>query len=108
MRTCGSDTIVLATLVNRKHSFVHFYNVHSCPEIDTNLLSLSTLEAKRLQFSAMNALLEIQDSNSDTIFQTKQYDDIYLLSQPKPIAYHCQSQQKVYYLTTAKLASKEQ
>ena len=87
LRTRGSGTIALATLVNRHHSFVHLHNVHYCPEIDTNLLSLGALEAKGLQFSAKHALLEIRDPDSDTVFQARRHDNVYPLSQPTPLAY---------------------
>ncbi|MCJ1263342.1 hypothetical protein MMC22_003212 [Lobaria immixta] len=59
LRTRGSSTIALATSVNGNDSFIHLHNVHYCPEIDTNLLSLGALEAKKLWFLAENSMLEV-------------------------------------------------
>lgn len=77
--TRASGTIALATLVNRNHSFIHLHNMHCCPEIDTNLLSLGALEAKGLQISAKNMLLEVQDPNGNVVLQARRHNNVYPL-----------------------------
>lgn len=78
-----------------------------CPKTDTNLLALGALEAKGLQFTAKHALLKIQDPDGDTVFQARRHGNVYPLLQPTPVACHRRSQQKAYYLATAKPASRE-
>ena len=42
----GSGTIALETLIDGENSYIHLRNVHYCPELDSNLLSLGILETK--------------------------------------------------------------
>lgn len=107
LRTWGSGIIVLATSVNRVDLFVHFHNIHSCFEINTNLLSLGALEAKKLWFSAENSILEVWNFDSETVFQTKRCDSVYPLLQSMLQEYHHWSK-KVYYMTKAIPATREQ
>ena len=107
LRTRGSGTIALATSVNGNDSFIHLHNVHYCPEIDTNLLSLGALEAKRLRFSAENSMLEVRDFDGKTVFQAKRRNNVYPLLQPTPQEYHHRSREKAYYMTKATPATRE-
>ena len=42
LRTRGAGTIAIEIVIDNIPSFVHIHNVHYCPEIDTNLLSLGS------------------------------------------------------------------
>ena len=53
-----------------------------CPEIDTNLLSLGTLEAKGLHWGATNGLLEVKDQDGDVVMQATRVNQVYPLNQP--------------------------
>ena len=57
----GSGTIALETLIDGKSSYVHLRNVHYCPELDSNLLSLGVLEKKGFKFVGKQGVLTIKE-----------------------------------------------
>jgi hypothetical protein len=50
----GAGTINLEILLDDKHTNVHLHDVHYCPEVDSNLLSLGVLEEKNCTFGAIS------------------------------------------------------
>lgn len=78
----GSGTIALETLIDGKNSYVHLRNVHYCPELDSNLLSLGVLEKKGFKFVGKQGLLSVIDNQGDTVLQAKRKGTIYPLLQP--------------------------
>lgn len=87
LKTLGKDMIALATLINDESSYIHLYDVHCCPEIDINLLSLGTLEVKGLRWSAKIGLLEVQNVDRDVGLQSTRHGDVYPLNQPEKHEY---------------------
>ncbi len=64
-----------------KSAYVHFYNVHYCPELDFNLLSLRILEKKRFQFVWKQGFLYVIDNEGDKVLQAKREGIVYPLVQ---------------------------
>ena len=80
--TQGARTIATEVIVNGVCNFVHIHNVHYCPEIDSNLLSLSAFTAKRLEFHTSKGTLNVTNLVGETILQSKCKGKVYPLSQP--------------------------
>ena len=80
--TQGAGTIAIEVIVNGVCNLVHIHNVHYCPEMDSNLLSLGTLTAKGLEFHTSKGTLNVTDSVGETVLQSKCKGKVYPLSQP--------------------------
>ncbi len=77
----GAGTIALETLLDDKSAYVHLHNVHYCPELDSNLLSLGILENKGFQFVGKQGFLYIIDNEGDKVLQAKREGTLYPLVQ---------------------------
>lgn len=81
--TQGAETIAIEVLVNGVCDFIHLHNVHYCPEVDSNLLSLGALTAKGFEFLTKNGTLHVMDSVGDIVLQSKCEGQVFPLFQPK-------------------------
>ena len=62
--------------------YVHLHNVHYCPELESNLLSLEVLEKKSFKFIGKQEVLSVIDNQGDTVLQAKHKGTVYPLLQP--------------------------
>ena len=77
-----SGTIALETMIDGKSSYVHLRNVHYCPELDSNLLSLGVLEKNGFKFVGKQRFLSVIDHQGDMVLQAKRRGTVYPLLQP--------------------------
>lgn len=82
LRTRGAGTVALEVMTHGIPSWVHVYNVHYCPEMTSNLISLGTLEANGFEFKAKNGYLNVKGTVGDIILQSKRQGAVYPLLQP--------------------------
>ena len=82
LKTRGAGTIALEVMVFGIPTYVHIHNVHYCPEIDSNFLSLGTFGAKGFEFYTKKGILHVKDTVGDTVLQAKCKGQIYPLLQP--------------------------
>ena len=68
--TRGAGTIAIEVVVDEVSDFIHLRNVHYCPEVDSNLLSLGALTAKGFEFQTKKGTLNVIDSVGDTVLQS--------------------------------------
>jgi hypothetical protein len=54
-------------------------DVHYCPELDTNLISLGVLERKGNSFSGKNDRLEVFNKKGELVLESKRKDNVYVL-----------------------------
>ena len=85
LQTRGAGTIAIEVIVNGICDFVHIHDVHYCPEIDSNLLSLGILTAKGFDFHTSKGTLNIIDSAGEIALQSKCEGHVFPLSQPKRV-----------------------
>ena len=81
--TRGAGTVAIEVSIDGTPSYIHLKNVHYCPELDSNLLSLGVLEAKGFEFQAKNGFLNVKDTDGDIVLQSQRDGTVYPLSQPK-------------------------
>ncbi len=60
-----------------KSAYVHLHNIHYCPKLDSNLLSLGILEKKGFQFVGKQGFLYVIDNEEDKVLQAKQEGTVY-------------------------------
>jgi hypothetical protein len=83
IQTRGAGIInVDVILDSNEHTNVHLHDVHYCPEVDSNLLSLGVLEEKGHTFNAKNSVLRVLDSDEDVVLVANRQRNVYVLHQP--------------------------
>ena len=102
IKTRGAGTINLDVLIDGRVTSVDLMNVHYCPEIDSNLLSLGILEAKDFEFVGRRGHLKVFDDVCDFVLIGKRANLVDPLMQPSDVT----SGHAINALAT-KLASKE-
>ena len=81
--TKGAGTIALEVLVSGIPTYVHIHNVHYCPEIDSNLLSLGAFGTRGCEFYTKKGILHVMDKVGDTVLQARCKGQVYPLLQPQ-------------------------
>ncbi len=87
IETRKSDTIDLKMIIDRKITSITILNVHYCPELDLNLISLEVSEIKKFQFRSLNDRLSVIDNKRDVILQAKRQNNVYSLNQSRHFSY---------------------
>jgi hypothetical protein len=88
IQTRGAGTINLDVILddgehtNKASTNVHLHDVHYCPEVDSNLLSLGVLEEKGLTFNARSSVLRVLDHDEDVVLVANRQRNVYVLHQP--------------------------
>ncbi len=54
-----------------KSAYIHLHNIYYCSELDSNLLSLGTIEKKGFQFVEKQGFLYVIDNKGDKVLQAK-------------------------------------
>lgn len=67
----GAGTIAIDIMIDSIPSYVHIHNVHYCPEIDTNLLSLGSFASKGFGFHTKKGILNVIDTVGNTVLQSR-------------------------------------
>jgi hypothetical protein len=93
--TRKSGTIDLKMIINDQITSVTISNVHYCFELDSNLISLGILKAKRFEFRGRNDRLSVIDNESDVILQAGRQNNVYSLNQPRHFSYSNSVENKV-------------
>ncbi len=71
IETRRSDIIDLKMIISDQNTNVTISNVHYCFELDSNLISLKMLKAKRFEFKNLNDRLSVIDNEKDVILQAR-------------------------------------
>ena len=79
LHTRGAETIALEVMAFGIPTYVHIHNVHYCPEIDSNLLSLGTFGAKGFEFYTKKDILHVKDIVGDIVLQSRCEGQVYPL-----------------------------
>lgn len=74
----GVGTAVLNLLVNGESVRTDLHNVYYCPELDSNLISLGTLEKKGCSFTASKGQLRVLHPNSETALEANRVGTLYV------------------------------
>src|SRR2546423_2200346 len=77
VQASGVGTAILNLLVNGENVRTNLRNVYYCPELDSNLISLGTLEKKGCTFTAGKGLLRVSNPDSGTAPQAKRISTLY-------------------------------
>ena len=77
----GVGIAEIPLLLDGEHATVKLSQVHYCPDLDSNLLSLGTLESKGLTWSSGKGSMLIRNGNK-TIMEGFRKGTVYVLSQP--------------------------
>ena len=80
LRTRRAGTIAIEIVIDNIPSFIHIHNVHYCPEIDTNLLSLGVLASKCFKFHTKKGVLNVIDAAENTVLQSRCKGQVYTLA----------------------------
>lgn len=75
----SAGIVTLKMLLDGKSTYVYFYYVYYCPELDFNLLSLKILEKKRFRFVGKQGFFYVINNEKDTILEAKWQGIIYSL-----------------------------
>lgn len=68
----GVGTIQLRVLINNESKVINISNVYHCPDLDSNLLSLGTLEAKGFGWAGNNGKLHVLDEDEVVLEGTRE------------------------------------
>lgn len=102
LHICGAGTVAIKIIINGIPSYIHLKNVHYCPEMDSNLLSLGILEAKNFEFKAKNGFLNVKNTAEDVVLQFKREGTVYPVAQPEnTFVYYIPATIQVYRATRA-------
>jgi hypothetical protein len=83
IKTRKLDIVDLKMIIDEKPTNVTISNIHYCLKLDSNLISLDVLEAKRFEFRDRNNRLSVIDAESDVILQAKRQNNVYSLNQSR-------------------------
>ncbi len=87
IKTRGTGTIRLEMNVADKNISVTMSDVHYCLELNSNLISLSVLEAKKFDFRDRKDWLSVINEDDDVVLQAKRQNNVYSLLQSRH--FHC-------------------
>ena len=88
LKTRGAGTIALEVMVSGTSTYVHIHNVHYCPEVDSNLLSLGVFGTIGCEFHTKKGVLHVIDTVGDTVLQSECKGQVYPLLQPTLPGHH--------------------
>ncbi len=83
IKTRETKTIRFKMIVADKNINVTMLNVYYCLELDSNLISLDVLKAKKFDFRDRNDWLSVIDKDDDVILQAKRQNNVYFLLQSR-------------------------
>jgi transposase InsO family protein len=78
VQASGVGTAILNLLVNGENVRTNLRNVYYCPELDSNLISLGTLEKKGCTFTAGKGLLRVSNPDSETALEANRVGTLYV------------------------------
>jgi len=64
--------------VNEKNIRTDLHNIYYCPELDSNLISLETLEKNRYFFTINKGRLRVLNPNSETALKANRVGILYI------------------------------
>ncbi len=83
IETRGSGTIEIEMTVDDKNITVTMTDVHYCLELNSNLISLDVLKAKKFDFLDRKDWLTVIDEDDDVVLQAKRQNNVYSLLQSR-------------------------
>jgi Fic family protein len=87
IETRETETIRLEMNVADKNISVTMSDVHYCLELNSNLISLDVLEAKKFDFRDRKDWLSVINEDDDVVLQAKRQNNVYSLLQSRH--FHC-------------------
>ncbi len=87
IETLKSNTIDLKMIIDDQNISVTISNVYYCFKLNSNLISLEVLEAKKFEFRSLNDRLSIIDDEKNVILQARRQNNVYSLNQSRHFSY---------------------
>lgn len=97
--THGAGTTSIEVTIDGTSSYICLNDIHCCPKIDCNLISLGYLNMKECEYQTSGGILSVMDPVGDTLLQAKCKGKFYPLLRPKDFDHYTPPIVNAYKIT---------